>query len=208
MISDTHGRHGSLVVPDGDLLIHAGDATGQGRASEVQAFDRWLGTLPHPHKVVIAGNHDFFFQDVPSARQTMKNAVYLEDEEVQIGGLRIYGSPWQPEFFDWAFNLPRGPELRTKWQAVPSGVDILVTHGPPFGILDTVERGERVGCEDLLDEIVNRIRPRLHVFGHIHESYGRVERHGATFVNASSCNLDYRPTNPPVVLDLQPVSPT
>ncbi|HNC99840.1 MAG TPA: metallophosphoesterase, partial [Myxococcota bacterium] len=113
----------------------------------------------------------------------------------------IWGSPWQPRFFDWAFNLDRGEPLRRVWQKIPDGIDILVTHGPPKGILDRVQRGGEVGCEELR-EALRRVRPRLHVFGHIHEAYGQLHLDGTHFVNAASCNLDYRPVNPPVVVEL------
>jgi len=201
-LSDTHGRHGEMEVPDGDLLLHAGDFTKRGGRGEVEAFDRFLALLPHPHKVVIAGNHDFLFQDEPeAARSILRHATYLEDTEAEVLGLRIWGSPWQPWFFDWAFNLQRGPEIRAKWDLIPSGIDILLTHGPPLGHGDVTVRGEAVGCADLLDAVA-RVRPRLHVFGHIHEGYGTTREGGTTLVNASTCDVRYRAVNPPIVLDL------
>ncbi len=213
-VSDTHGRHAALAVPDGDLLIHAGDATMQGAPEEIERFDEWLGDLPHRFKVVIAGNHDRLFEERPEeARRRIRSAVYLQDAEVLVEGLRIWGSPWQPWFLSWAFNLHRGAPLRAKWDRIPPGIDVLVTHGPPHGIRDRVQgvmarslglamgHGPRVGCEELR-EAVRRVRPRLHVFGHIHEGYGREEVEGTIFVNASNCDEAYRPLNPPVVVDL------
>jgi predicted phosphodiesterase len=213
-VSDTHGRHGDIDVPDGDLLIHAGDATMAGRPDELAPFDAWLGTLPHRHKVVIAGNHDRLFEDHPEeARRHITNALYLQDTEAVVDGLRIWGSPWQPWFLSWAFNLKRGAPLRAKWALIPSGIDVLVTHGPPHLIRDRVKgamaqglnlalgHGPNVGCEELR-EAVRRVRPRLHVFGHIHEGHGREETDGTMFVNASICDEAYRPVNPPVVVDL------
>lgn len=201
-LSDTHGRHGTIVVPDGDLLIHAGDSTKRGTRPEIEAFDAWLGGLPHRHKVVIAGNHDFGFEQDVTARTWIRHAIYLQDEGAVIDGLRIWGSPWQPRFFDWAFNLDRGLALAAVWAKVPDGTDILVTHGPPRGILDRTFRGEHVGCDDLLREVTERIRPRLHVFGHIHEDAGLIERDGIRFVNASACDLRYQAVQPPIVVDL------
>jgi predicted phosphodiesterase len=201
-LSDTHDLHRELAVPDGDLLLHAGDATMKGTPWQIEAFDRWLGTLPHPHKIVIAGNHDWAFQRTPAAaRGLIRNARYLEDEETTVAGLRIWGSPWQPWFFDWAFNLERGPAIAAKWVLIPDGIDVLVTHGPPLGILDRTSRGEDVGCADLL-AAVQRVKPKLHVFGHIHEGYGTVDRDGTRFVNASNCTERYRPVQPPIVVDL------
>lgn len=204
-LSDVHSRQAEVVVPDGDLLIVAGDLTKRGGRPEIEAFDRWLATLPHPHKVVIAGNHDFAFEIDPEARSWIRHATYLQDEEVTIGGLRIWGSPWTPRFFDWAFNLDRGEPLRRVYDRIPTGIDVLVTHGPPRGILDRAFRGEDVGCDDLRDA-VERIRPRLHVFGHIHEAYGQVVREGTRFVNACSCTLSYVPSQPPIVVELLAIS--
>jgi predicted phosphohydrolase len=204
-LSDTHLRTEGLVVPEGDLLLHAGDLTGRGKPNEVEAALAWLAALPHPHKVLIAGNHDFLFQEDPERARALvarhPGLTYLEDEETRVGDLRIWGSPWQPWFFDWAFNVKRGPELAAIWSRIPEGTDVLVTHGPPLGILDRTADGREVGCEDLLRR-VEAVRPRLHVFGHIHEAYGRLERDGTLFVNASTCDLRYAPVHPPVSVDL------
>jgi predicted phosphohydrolase len=201
-LSDTHSRHDEIDVPPGDILIHAGDFTIAGAIEEIAAFNRWLGTLPHVHKVIIAGNHDLIFQDSPAlARSLITNATYLEDSHTVCEGLKIYGSPWQPWFMDWAFNLPRGRALEEKWELIPPDTDILVTHGPPFGILDDVPRSEHVGCEALLDA-VQWVKPLLHVFGHIHYSYGVAEQWGIRFCNASVCDEAYRPVNEPLVFDI------
>ena len=200
-ISDTHSLHGQFPVPDGDVLVHAGDATRRGTERELRDFDRWLGTLPHRHKVVIAGNHDFGFQTQPGASGWITNAHYLQDRSVVLEGVRFYGSPWQPWFHDWAFNLPRGEELRRVWDRIPAGTDVLLTHGPPHGVLDRTEEGETVGCEELA-RAVTRVRPRLHVFGHIHEGYGQVVMDGVRYVNASVCDVRYRPVQAPVVVEL------
>ena len=201
-LSDTHGLHARLEVPDGHLLLHAGDFSMRGRPQEIERFDRWLGTLPHAHKVVVAGNHDFLFEQEPErARALLTNASYLQDAELRIGALRIFGSPWQPWFHDWAFNLQRGPALAEKWALIPDGVDVLVTHGPPAEILDRTVHGEEVGCRDLRDAL-ERVRPRLHLFGHIHEAHGRLERDGTLYVNASNCDVRYRSLQPVIVVDL------
>lgn len=199
--SDTHNHHQQIKVPDGDILIHAGDLTSRGTLDSITRFNEHLATLPHRHKVVIAGNHDFGFERQPeAARALITNAIYLEDEEVELEGIRIYGSPWQPWFYNWAFNLQRGEEIRAKWDLIPEGIDILVTHGPPYGYLDRTDSGEAVGCQDLL-EVVNKIRPKYHIFGHIHEAYGTDSNGVTTFINASSCTLQYKPTQPPIAFD-------
>jgi Icc-related predicted phosphoesterase len=185
-VSDTHSFHDRLTVPGGDLLLHAGDLTRHGHLDEVADFDRWLGRLPHRHKVVVCGNHDFCFQEQATrARGRITNAVYLEDEAVTVEGVKIYGSPWQPFFGGWAFNLRRGPDLAAKWAMIPDDTQILLTHGPPEGVLDRNRSGDPCGCRDLLERVL-AVRPRLHVFGHIHEAAGRVDLDGITFVNASA----------------------
>ena len=200
-ISDTHGFHDRIHVPDGDLLLVAGDVCLRGGLAELVRFHDWLAALPHHHKVLIAGNHDFCFERLPAqARAVITQAHYLEDSEVLIEGLRIYGSPWQPRFFDWAFNLDRGPRLREKWEMIPEGIDILITHGPPAGILDRCSDGREVGCRDLRERVA-LVRPRLHLFGHIHEAYGRVDAEGITSLNACCCNLDYKPVQAPLTVD-------
>lgn len=200
-ISDTHTLHRSLDVPDGDLLIHAGDLSSRGRVHELEGFFDWLEEQPHRHKVFIAGNHDFLFQKDPrKARSLVRGATYLYDSLVMIEGLRIWGSPWQPWFYDWAFNLQRGAEIKTVWDKIPLDTDVLVTHGPPYGIRDLCDSGH-VGCEELAIAVA-RVKPRLHIFGHIHEGYGKEYRDGTLFLNASSCDLAYRPVNPPLVIDV------
>jgi Icc-related predicted phosphoesterase len=204
ILSDTHGRHGRLEVPDGDILVHAGDLTNRGALGEVVGFDQFLSRLPHRHKIVIAGNHDFCFEQQPAAaRSRLHHAAYLQDHGIERMGLRFYGSPWQPEFFDWAFNLPRGERLREVWARIPAGVDVLITHGPPRGVLDLTEDGRRVGCEELAIR-VDEIKPAVHCFGHIHEAAGALEREDTLFINASICDLHYRVSYRPVVVDLEP----
>lgn len=200
-LSDTHCLHRSVKVPDGDLLIHAGDMTERYGWEALQDFGAWMRELPHPHKVAIAGNHDFCCQHDPvRARRLLEGVTYLQDEQVTIEGLQIYGSPWQPWFYDWAFNLPRGEELRKVWAKIPDKTQILVTHGPPDGMLDLTGRLQSAGCEDLLAR-VDAIRPVMHVFGHIHEGHGRKHHHGTWFVNASICDGQYRAVNQPQVFD-------
>lgn len=185
-IADTHNRHAQLQLPGGDVLIHAGDMTGRGTPRELESVADWLRAQPHRHKVVIAGNHDFALQRQPAEARALFHGLHLlEDAEVTVEGLRIWGSPWQPWFHDWAFNLRRGPEIDAKWQLIPAGVDVLVTHGPPHGYGDIVYRGERVGCEDLTRQL-DRVKPRLHLFGHIHEDKGEWQRGPTRIVNCTT----------------------
>eukprot|EP00092_Neocalanus_flemingeri_P105714 GFUD01135527.1.p1 GENE.GFUD01135527.1~~GFUD01135527.1.p1 ORF type:complete len:303 (+),score=76.45 GFUD01135527.1:73-981(+) len=227
-MSDTHSTLSEIQfdVPDGDIFIHAGDFTRYGLPSEVEQFNTWLGNLPHRYKVVIAGNHELSFDpntyreareymkqggedadmEVADIKKLLTNCVYLEDESVEILGIQIYGSPWQPFFSHSAFNLQRGPDLHSKWSNIPTNTDILVTHGPPLGVRDASLKTSipaktvRAGCEDLLEEVVNRVRPKYHIFGHIHEGYGSSTNGTTVFVNASTCNTKYEPLNKPVVI--------
>lgn len=199
LISDTHNQHGALNLPRGDVLVHAGDFTMRGTEDEVETFGSWLGAQPFEHKVVVAGNHDFLFEREPArARSLLPGDVhYLQDSEVTLGGLRFWGSPWQPWFMDWAFNLQRGPDLAAKWALIPDGIDVLITHGPPQGTADRTVNGEDVGCADLA-AAMDRVKPRLSVFGHIHEGYGVYEDR----VNAAICDQKYRLANRPIAVDL------
>ena len=206
-ISDTHTLHDRIEVPEGDILLHAGDIMNSGYDSfDVFAFCNWYDSLPHKHKIFIAGNHDRFFENypdkIPGILEKYPNILYLQDKEVVVEGIKIYGSPWQPAFCSWAFNLSRGEELKKVWNKIPDDTDLLITHGPPFGILDkTIYTNENAGCEELLP-VVKKIKPILHLFGHIHEGYGVSVENDITFVNASVCTLKYNPSNPAIVFDL------
>eukprot|EP01138_Halocafeteria_seosinensis_P015372 gb/GECG01015688.1/.p1 GENE.gb/GECG01015688.1/~~gb/GECG01015688.1/.p1 ORF type:complete len:257 (+),score=31.28 gb/GECG01015688.1/:1-771(+) len=129
--------------------------------------------------------------------------TYLEDSACTLQGTnqKVWGSPWQPRFCDWAFNVQRGEEIRTKWDLIPDDTDILITHGPPHGILDMNDEGQPCGCEELLRAVQERVKPRLHIFGHIHEGYGTYSDGTTLFVNASTCTVEYQATNPPIVID-------
>jgi Icc-related predicted phosphoesterase len=207
-LSDTHNCNELIDVPDGDLLIHAGDATGRGSVEEIQVFNKWFSNLPHKYKIFVAGNHDWLFEtnNLYARSLLSKSVIYLQDSEVEIEGLKIYGSPWQPRFFDWAFNLMRGAELAEKWELMPEDTDILITHGPPNGILDAVPRQyfiENTGCEEMLKKVkeLSTKRLKLHIFGHIHCGYGQVDRFGVKFVNASNCDEAYEPSQAPIVIE-------
>ena len=205
-ISDTHSMHHSICdIPDGDVLIHAGDSLGQGTLDNVEEFNDWLGTLPHRYKIVIAGNHDWAFQDSPEqAREALGHAIYLEDSGIEIEGVRFWGSPWTPTFMNWAFMLDPGQPLYDAWSRIPDKTDVLITHGPPRGIGDEVALGlgpRNVGCTELLQRI-DRLSLKAHIFGHIHEGYGSYQCGPLTLINACTCNEQYQPINPPLVLDL------
>ncbi|MCB9235695.1 MAG: metallophosphatase domain-containing protein [Bacteroidia bacterium] len=191
-ISDTHGKHKDLQLPDGDVLVHAGDLSPRGSARDLQEFFHWFETRPHAHKICIAGNHDFLAEDNPEmfAKLVPDNVIYLNDSGCEIEGVKFWGSPITPWFYDWAFNRKRGEEIARYWSLIPEDTDVLITHGPPYGILDKTARGDLAGCEELLRR-VEEVQPKIHVFGHIHEARGAVKKGKTQFVNASVLNLMY-----------------
>lgn len=211
LISDTHTKHRSLNLPDGDLLLHAGDMTYDGRLDDLQDFNTWLGEQAPRYTygvVVIAGNHDLTLDEGHrkydySAPTILSNCTYLLDSGCEKGGLKIWGSPMSPTFgFNWAFNRDRGAVIKAHWDMIPKGTDILITHGPPHRILDyPFGKQPPVGCADLMDAVF-KLKPKLHVFGHIHGSYGERIFNETRFVNASSVDEVYRPVNIPIVVEL------
>ena len=202
-ISDTHTKHRDLIIPDGDAVIFSGDLSTRGYIDEVKEFLDWLSELPHKHKIFIAGNHDFLFDNHKNIAKELipDNVHYLEDSGIILDGIHFYGSPVTPYFHNWAFNRTSA-KIIPHWDAIPEGVDVLITHGPPENILDKVVRGgANVGCPHLL-EAVERIKPAIHVFGHIHEAYGVMKVNGTTFINASVLNERYLLVNEPVVFEI------
>jgi len=202
-ISDTHGKHRQLDLPQGDMLIHAGDVSSRGLKGEVLDFLDWYKDLDFQYKIFIAGNHDFYFEKEKNSeieKLIPSNVIYLNDSGITLEGINIWGSPIQPWFFDWAFNRQRGEEIAKHWALIPSDTNILVTHGPAFGLLDKTFKGESVGCADLLKQI-KKIKPQFYIAGHIHEAYGQVEKDGTHFINASVLDLRYQLVNEPIVFE-------
>ena len=203
-ISDTHCRHYNLKLPKGDVLIHAGDVTYRGRQDEVEDFLKWFREQPFRYKVFIAGNHDFFFQKTKKEtleKMIPREVIYLNDSGVELEGIKLWGSPITPFFFDWAFNRLRGATINKHWKLIPPDTDVLITHGPVFGILDTVMNDRHVGCKDLLKK-VKEVKPKVHVCGHIHESYGKIKKNETLFINACVLNESYEFINPPLTFQL------
>jgi len=206
LISDTHNKYKQIDLPVGDILINAGDSTSMGYDHEIKNFCEWIDNLSYDLKVFIAGNHDWAFQNSPNKIKVILNEFpnikYLQDKLLVYDDIKIYGSPWQPEFMGWAFNLPtNGWELEQKWKDIPINTDILITHCPPFGILDKAYVNSlNLGCE-LLKNAVNIVKPKIHVFGHIHGGYGYIYRDGTHFFIASVLNEHYLYTNKPITFD-------
>lgn len=214
-ISDTHMKMNKITLPEGDVLVHAGDLTFDGSirqiSQELKALKEKAANFSNI--LLICGNHDWLGERNPDLMRQLcidNGITYLHDSSIVIDGVKYYGSPWTPEFHGWAFNLPRGQALADKWALIPEDTDVLITHGPPRRFLDTVLRydariaewkGEHVGCADL-EKRVLEVTPKLHIFGHIHEHYGEFPGARTRFVNASVCNDFYKPVNPPIVLEI------
>lgn len=218
-ISDTHEQHHTLNIPLCDILVHCGDATGVGRVDRLESFNAWarrlkkLGTAKEV--IFVAGNHDVLLdKSHPAVKrddrtrrlhrmavEALDSVIYLKDSEATIDGLRFWGSPWTPRFFDWGFQLNSEYHAREVFSRIPLGIDVLITHGPPAGVLDLCPDGRRVGSQALL-EVVSKRRPKVHAFGHIHHSYGIEEMDGIKFVNASICTEQYLPLNKPIVIEV------
>ena len=215
VISDTHGFHKQLTIPDGDVLIHAGDFSMRANMPVVTEFASWFKTLPHKHKIITAGNHDMACEAnrVLTAETFGSGVHYLVHQSVQIEGLNFFASPYSVAIHDpspWCFDYQRdSTRARKLWDAIPTGTDVLITHGPPKGILDLVSDpyvGEdpNVGDVHLLRRVME-VKPNAHFFGHIHEGYG-LYIHPISprtmFYNVSVCNVNYRPVNPITVFDM------
>lgn len=192
-----HGCKPALL--GGDLLIVTGDLTARDEAWEHDLFQDWIDEQDYVKKIVIAGNHDGFLErkGYHIVSDYMKPIKYLEDTSTKFESVKIYGSPWTPSFGDWHFMKERGNPIKEMWDKIPEGIEILITHGPPFGIQDQTKREHCCGCEELRIAI-DRIRPRLHVFSHIHEGYGHVLCNGVLHVNCAIMNEHYKPLNKPI----------
>jgi calcineurin-like phosphoesterase family protein len=202
LIGDTHELHRELAVPPGDLLIHAGDFTIYSKRPWMyRNFDLWLGGLPHRHKIIIPGNHEYLLED-PRQRGAITNATLLVDSGVEVEGIRIWGSPVTP-LYGGAFGLSRPGDRKNHWARIPEGLDILITHGPPLGILDHGPGSQRhEGCPELREAAL-QAKPRLHVFGHVHAGYGILRTPDTLFVNASLLGEDGGVSGEPIVIDLK-----
>lgn len=203
-ISDTHNTF--PPIPFGEILIHCGDATFNGNKEELENFFSWFGSLPHYIKIFVPGNHDFLFETNESQaldimHEFAPDCHYLNQSGIYVKGLQFWGSPFQRHYKNWAFQVT-DDELMDKWKEIPDETNVVVTHAPPFGIGDLTNTGAgNVGCPHLLSRI-REIKPIIHAFGHIHPGAGIYLQHGITFINATTVDDLYRPTNPPIVINI------
>lgn len=209
-LSDTHGQHSQVKVPDGDVLIHCGDFCKYGRLDEFKDFIAWMEAQPHRYKVFTAGNHDGIVEEnLEICRALVPDSInMLLDEMVVIMGRKFYGSPWTPEFCDWWFMKDRD-KISQVWRQIPEGTEVLITHGPPYGHGDLVPSyignnwPRSVGCFELMKRVIE-VNPRFHFFGHIHAGYGITHSDivQTVFVNCATCDESYLPNQKPQVVDL------
>ncbi|CAD5225313.1 unnamed protein product [Bursaphelenchus okinawaensis] len=218
-ISDTHERLANILpkIPNGDILVHCGDFTNNGLKEKLLEFDQLMGSLPHPLKLVVAGNHELGFDDTEDESlryehdvglgtkrgyELLKNVTVLHDKLVEVLGLKIYGASWHP-LPKFPFYRARGNPILQEWLKVPANIDVLLTHTPPLGHQDQFNDIEgRWGCAELLQVVEKVAKPKLHVFGHVHEQNGVSTNGVTTFVNASICSHKLETNYDPLIFDL------
>ena len=219
-LSDTHTKHKGLTIPECDVLIHAGDSTWTGEYRETRRFIEWFAAQPAKHKVLIAGNHELTLDENhskfnPHVRNLVLNQrgfIYLENSEVVIDGIKFWGTPWTPWFHDWAFNgypdadapFERGVSLLDIYKEMPEDVNVIISHGPPYGMGDqTLDGDDRVGSVDMRKLTSNLDHLRLYISGHIHEARGmEIADGGVHYCNVSTLDRDYDTVRVPVVIDV------
>lgn len=214
-ISDTHNEHLGLQVPNVDLVVHCGDESTHGKATmnepEARSFFDWFSGLDIATKVFVPGNHSTAVEQGLIHAEEYPHVRFLIHDSMHWNGLKLFGSPFTPRFFDWAYMKKR-TQLDVVWQSIPEDVDILITHGPPKGVLDLTHDNDskaliQVGCSALRRHVDDRIRPRIHAFGHLHDergisNYGMFNRGATQFINCSCCNLACKLRNPGFVVEL------
>lgn len=216
IISDVHCKFDKLVIPKCDILISCGDYSFLGEDREVRWFHEWLDQQDATHIISVQGNHEKgvernFQLSKRIATEACPIVHFIDEGLIEIEGLKIWCSAITPFFHNWAWNRYRGDEIKKHWDKIPLDIDVLVTHGPPMGILDLVERYngqkceyefEHVGCQDLRDKIQELKNLKIHCYGHLHYNYGTVKIDDVTYINAAICDEDYRPSRKPIVIEL------
>lgn len=200
-IADTHNKHQQILIPAGDIIIHAGDFSEAGTRRETLEFLNWFSSLPHQHKILVPGNHDFFLEkNVEDLDKIVPAGIHcLINKGIEIKGVKFWGSPYTPGESNWAFTRPRGAAIRSCWDRIPEDIQFLITHTPPYGILDQLDDRRHVGCEQL-NERLKVLKLPYHIFGHIHHEYGIVRTRETVFVNAALLDDRFRLINSPLVI--------
>lgn len=200
-ISDTHNHHQILdgIIPAGDILIHGGDIAIHGSVAEIQEFINWFSQLPHRYKIFVGGNHDGALEHSKHLINIPADVIYLENQLIEIEGLKIWGSPVSPPYRSFGFMWD---DLKRKalYANMPD-CDILINHSPALDSLDKIIEERHVGCK-FLKKAIERVKPRLVISGHIHEGYGKLEQNGIVYVNASIMTRHYKPLNQPIIVEL------
>lgn len=206
IISDTHCKWSSIAIPTCDLLISCGDYSFRGEWNIVKDFHSWLDKVPATNVISVQGNHELWveknFQEAKLiAQEVCPRGHFIEEGLIEIDGIKIWGSAWSPWFNNWAYNAYRGEDIKKHWDKIPDDIDILITHGPPAGILDMVRYAngtpkEHAGCTNLRDKVFTLNKLKLHCFGHMHSESGELDINGVKFINASICDELYSATNP------------
>ena len=202
LISDSHQNHRKLEIPEADILIHCGDITyfNKNPLEVLSDFNEWAGSLPVNEVIAIGGNHDVFLEQNPDkAELILSNCTYLNEEVADHDGLRIFGSAWTPWYGGWAFNYEEEDAIEI-WSHIPEDIDILVTHGPPRGFFDNVGR-QKVGCPDLLNRVLE-IKPKVHVFGHLHQRQGIRSFNETLFINCAVADNTHQIVNKPIEIEI------
>lgn len=226
-ISDSHLQHDGPKIPEGDLLIHSGDLTFSGiekGVSELKKAADWLNEVRISSKfkevAVIPGNHELGWEKNDGLCRSLFDPAItvLVHQPANLLGVKIFGSPWTPRFYDWEFNADRGPALARLWSQIPDDTEVLFTHGPPKGRLDACKKSggggwgdgddfrwivEHVGCADLRDRIKDLKALKIHSFGHIHRPGVEKGADGVTYVNAVIVNEKYKGVHKPTVVDYE-----
>ncbi len=204
-ISDTHNKHREMDIPKGDVIVHAGDFTEAGTKSETIDFLSWFSALPHSYKILVGGNHDFYMEKHSDNLDQIipGNIIYLIDSGVEIENFSFWGSPYTPGNGAWAFNEKPGKDMLIHWDKIPENTDFLITHSPPYRILDELDDKRHIGCQKLAKR-VQQLKLPHHIFGHNHNDYGIVRTRETIFVNAASLDNRYRLINAPLVIHTPP----
>lgn len=212
-ISDTHEQHKNVTLPKGDILIHCGDSTNQGSLLKYKDFITWMGKQDFTHKICIFGNHELGFSKQYKKTEAVNlcksnNVILLDNSGIELNGLKFWGSPATPKFFNWEFNYNRGKEIAEVWAKIPNDTNILITHGPPAGILDLVlndfgDPNQHEGCSDLRNRIEELSELKVHLYGHLHLQGSNIAKlNGKIFGNAAICDDKYKTVHKPLEIEI------